>query len=102
MIVTDEPIFRDAGDAVHVATDGRPHGLAEAIETVLADRPYRDELARRAEQRSRRFLWDRVAAEHRQIYAAAARAGRARRWEAERRAVEGEGMGLLGLPLVGS
>jgi glycosyltransferase involved in cell wall biosynthesis len=102
VIVTDEPIFRDAGDAVHVATDSRPHGLAEAIETVLADRPYRDELARRAEQRSRRFLWDRVAAEHRQIYVAAARAGRARRWEVERRAVEGEGMGLLGPPLVGS
>ncbi len=103
VIVTDEPIFRDAGDAVHVAADSQPHGLAEAIETVLADHPYRDELARRAGQRSRRFLWDRVAAEHRQIYAAAARAGRVRRFEGERRAAEREGgVGLIALPLVGS
>jgi glycosyltransferase involved in cell wall biosynthesis len=103
VVVTDEAIFRDAGDAVHVVEGDRPAALSEAIGTVLADRPYREDLARRAERRSRRFLWNRVAADHREIYAAAARAGRARRWEVERRAVEGEAeAGLLRAPLVGA
>jgi glycosyltransferase involved in cell wall biosynthesis len=78
-IVTDEPLFRDAADSLHVVRGGRPEDLAAAIAQVLDDVAYREDLARRAERRSRQFLWDRVVAEHRQVYAAAARAARARR-----------------------
>lgn len=78
-VVSDEPLFRDAGDAVHVVRGGSPSDLASAIARVLDDDRYREDLAARAARRARQFLWDRVAAEHRQVYAAAAGAGRARR-----------------------
>ncbi len=80
LVVTDQPLFRDAFDAVEVVDAADPLGLGHAIGRVLRDDALREDLARRVERRARSFRWDRVVADHRELYAAAAEAGRRRRW----------------------
>ena len=75
VVVTDEPIFDDARDSVLVAAAEDPRGIETAVGQVLRDSALRSDLAARAVRWSRRYRWDRVVAEHRDIYAAAARAG---------------------------
>lgn len=79
VVVSDEELFRDAGDAVHVVDARHPEGIRDGIERLLRDTRYREELAARAERRSRQFMWPRVAADHRQIYLASSHRGRMRR-----------------------
>jgi len=79
VVVTDEPIFDDARDSILVADADRPRGIEEAVGEVLRDGGRRADLADRAERWSRRVRWDRVVADHRDIYVAAARAGAGRR-----------------------
>lgn len=78
VIVTDEPIFTDSRDALFVVDPGDSFGIENAIRRVLMDLDQKSELANRAAIRAQGLRWDRVVADHREIYTAAKRAGRAR------------------------
>jgi glycosyltransferase involved in cell wall biosynthesis len=78
VVVSDQPLFADASDAVLTMGSNDVQGIAESVGRVLGNEEFRQDLARRAEQRSMSFRWERVVAEHRRIYADARRAGRLR------------------------
>ena len=78
VVVTDQPIFDDARDAVEVAETADHVGISRSLGRVLRDDVLRSDLAGRAERWSEQFRWERVLARHQEIYAAAARAGTAR------------------------
>jgi glycosyltransferase involved in cell wall biosynthesis len=84
VVVTDEPIFTDSRDAVFTADGEGPMAIASAIRRVLADDELREDLAGRAALRAQSLRWSRVVADHREIYAAASRAGNARRTQPAR------------------
>ena len=79
VVVTDQPIFDDARGVVEVAGAVDAAGIGEAVGKVLRDAGLRSDLAGRADRWSEEYLWDRVLSRHKEIYAAAARAGAARR-----------------------
>ena len=79
VIVTDEPIFADSRDSLLTADGGDPLAMAAAIRRVLVDGELREDLASRAAARAHGLRWSRAVADHREIYAAAKRAGRQRR-----------------------
>ncbi len=79
VIVTDEPIFADSRDSLLTADGGDPLAMAAAIRRVLVDGELREDLAGRAAARAHGLRWSRAVADHREIYAAAKRAGRQRR-----------------------
>ena len=79
LVVTDEPIFDDARDSILVAEAGNPRGIEEAVGRVLRDEVLRTDLAARAARWSRRYRWDQLVADHRDIYVAAARSAAVRR-----------------------
>jgi glycosyltransferase involved in cell wall biosynthesis len=78
VIVTDQRLFDDAGDSVLVVESNDVAGIADGIREVLVDHRRRDSLAARARDRSSRFRWQRVAAEHRRVYVEARRRARIR------------------------
>ncbi len=78
VVVSDQPLFADARDAVLTMESNNVQGIAASVGRVLGDVELRQDLARRAEQRSMAFRWERVVAEHRGIYADARRAARVR------------------------
>ncbi|MGD0392252.1 MAG: glycosyltransferase [Acidimicrobiales bacterium] len=78
VVVTDTPIFTDSRNALLVV-DGDPLSIEDGIRRVLMDTDLQRDLAYRAAMEARRFRWPRVVADHREIYTAAKRAGRARR-----------------------
>ena len=79
VVVTDEPIFEDSRDALLVVDPSDPHGLEDAVRRVLKSPALRADLAFRSAMRAQRFSWQRVVADHRDIYLSAIRAGRYRR-----------------------
>ncbi len=79
VIVTDEPIFSDSRDALFVVDPDDPLGIESAVRRVLMDADLQQSLAKRAAMRANRFRWQRVVADHREIYMTAKRAGRRRR-----------------------
>lgn len=79
VVVTDEPIFNDSRDSVCVVDPADPQGIEHAIRRVLTDPDLQRELASRATIRAHGVRWDRVVADHREIYTGAIRAGRVRR-----------------------
>ena len=79
VVVTDEPIFADSRDAVLVVDPEDPLGIESAVRRVLMDTELQRRLAALAARRAHGVRWDRVVAEHREIYTAARRSGRARR-----------------------
>jgi glycosyltransferase involved in cell wall biosynthesis len=79
VVVTDEPIFADSRDAVLVVDPEDPLGIESAMRRVLMDTDLQRRLAALAARRAHSVRWDRVVAEHREIYTAARRSGRARR-----------------------
>jgi glycosyltransferase involved in cell wall biosynthesis len=79
VVVTDEPIFTDSRDAVFTVDGEDPPEIAAALRRLLFDDDLRQNLADRAAHRAQSLRWSRVVADHREIYAAASRAGRARR-----------------------
>jgi len=84
VIVTDEPIFADSRDALLVVDPDDPLGIESALRRVLSDPEMAADLAGRAAAQAHRYRWQRVVADHREVYTAAQRAGRARRarqWE---------------------
>ena len=78
VVVTDAPIFTDSRDALLVV-DGDPLSIEDGVRRVLMDTDLQRDLAHRSAMEARRFRWPRVVADHREIYTAAKRAGRARR-----------------------
>jgi glycosyltransferase involved in cell wall biosynthesis len=83
VVVTDEPIFADARDAVMVIDGTAPSGIEDALRRVLHDQELQDQLARRSAALAYRFRWPRVVADHREIYLSAKRAGAGRRQDAQ-------------------
>ncbi len=83
VVVTDEPIFADAHDALMVVDRTAQSGLEDAVRRVLYDQELQDDLARRSAALAHRFRWPRVVADHREIYLAAKRAGARRRHDAQ-------------------
>ena len=79
IVVTDEPIFSDSRDVVLTVDRTDPVGLESALRRVLLDGSLQDELAARASRRARSLRWDRVVADHRDVYLAAKGSGRSRR-----------------------
>jgi glycosyltransferase involved in cell wall biosynthesis len=79
VVVTDEPIFADSRDAVLVVDPEDPLGIESAVRRVLMDTELQRRLAALAARRAHGVRWDRAVAEHREIYTAARRSGRARR-----------------------
>ncbi len=79
IVVTDEPIFADSREAVLPVDPDDPLALEHAIRRVLLDRPVNEEFSRKAARRAQALRWDRVVADHRDIYLAAKRAGTRRR-----------------------
>lgn len=69
VVTTDLAIFDDARDAILPVAEGDRDGLLSALRRVLLDEAFASDLAGRASAAARRFRWDVVAAEHRQIYA---------------------------------
>ena len=78
VVVTDAPIFNDSREALLVV-DGHPSALEDGVRRVLMNADLQRDLADRSARAAQRFRWPRVVAEHREIYTAARRAGRARR-----------------------
>ncbi len=78
IVVTDEPIFADTREALLPVDPDDPVALESAIRRVLLDDELQRDLAGRAAERSHRFRWERVIADHREIYLAAIRAGKER------------------------
>ncbi len=78
VVVTDAPIFTDSRDALLVVA-GDPLSIEDGVRRVLMDSDLQRDLAHRSAMEARRFRWARVVADHREIYTAAKRAGRARR-----------------------
>ncbi len=81
VIVTDEPIFADSRDALLTVDGEDPLAMTEALRRVLLDGGLRDELAARAAALGQSLRWSRAVADHREIYAAAKRAGMERRMQ---------------------
>jgi glycosyltransferase involved in cell wall biosynthesis len=79
IVVTDEPIFSDSRDVVLTADSTDPMGLERALRRVLLDQSLQDDLAGRASRRAKSLRWDRVVADHRDVYLAAKGSGRRRR-----------------------
>ncbi|MGH9079123.1 MAG: glycosyltransferase family 4 protein [Acidimicrobiales bacterium] len=79
VVVTDEPIFADARDALLMVDPADPIGIESGVRRVLMDDDLRRDLADRSATRARRFRWDRVIGDHREIYLSALRAGKDRR-----------------------
>jgi glycosyltransferase involved in cell wall biosynthesis len=79
LVVTDEPIFADSRDVVLTADRADPVGLESALRRVLLDQSLQDELASRASRRARSLRWDRVVADHRDVYLQALGSARSRR-----------------------
>jgi glycosyltransferase involved in cell wall biosynthesis len=79
VVVTDEPIFSDSRDAVLVVDPEDPLGIESAVRRVLMDADLQRRLATLSAGRAHSVRWDRVVAEHREIYMAAKRGGRVRR-----------------------
>ena len=79
VVVTDAPIFSDSRDSLLVV-DGDVISIEEGVRRVLMDADLQRDLADRAAMAARRFRWPRVVADHQEIYTAATRAGRARRF----------------------
>lgn len=79
IVVTDEPIFADSREVVLTVDRTDPAGLENALRRVLLDESLQADLAARASRRARSVLWDRVVADHRDVYLAAKSAGRSRR-----------------------
>ncbi len=78
VVVTDEPIFSDSRDVVLTVDPTDPIGLESALRRVLFDQSLQDDLAGRASRRARSLRWDRVVADHRDVYLAAKGSGRSR------------------------
>jgi glycosyltransferase involved in cell wall biosynthesis len=79
IVVTDEPIFADSREVVLTVDRTDPVGLESALRRILLDKSLQDELAGRAARRTRSLRWDRVVADHRDVYLAAKGSGRSRR-----------------------
>jgi len=78
IVATDLAIFADAGDSLLTVDPSDPTGIEDAVRRVLVDAELQADLAGRAARAARRFRWQRVAADHREIYAAARGAHRRR------------------------
>lgn len=78
IVVTDEPIFADAREALLPVDPEQQDGLETAIRRVLLDEALQRELSDRVTDRATRFRWERVIADHREIYLSAIRAGKER------------------------
>jgi glycosyltransferase involved in cell wall biosynthesis len=78
VITTDLAIFADSREALRVVDTADPLKISEVVGSILRDAECRDELASRASKAARRYRWQRVAADHREIYAMARAASRAR------------------------
>jgi glycosyltransferase involved in cell wall biosynthesis len=74
VIATDLPVFADCRGCVLTIDPADPNALEDSLRRVLTDSDLQDDLAERAATAARRFSWARVAADHREIYAAARRA----------------------------
>lgn len=78
VVVTDQRLFDDASDSLLVIDSNHVVGIADGVRRVLVDDDLRQDLAGRAAKRSNRFRWERVVAEHREIYTQARRTARLR------------------------
>ncbi len=78
IIATDLPIFEDCREALFAVDPKDPPALEDAIRRVLLDPELQRDLSERAATAARRFRWSRIAADHREIYAAARSAFRRR------------------------
>ena len=74
IVVTDEPIFADCRDFVLAVDPSNQVWVEDALRRVITDVELQRDLAARASAGARRFRWSRIAADHREIYAAARRA----------------------------
>lgn len=62
VIALDTPSAREVlGSAVELVPAASPEVLGSAIARLLSDRAYREQLARRGQQRSREYTWDKTA-----------------------------------------
>jgi glycosyltransferase involved in cell wall biosynthesis len=73
VVVTDQRLFDDAADSLLVVKSNDVAGIADGVRRVLSDPELGRDLAERSEQRSNRFRWERVVADHRRIYVEARR-----------------------------
>jgi glycosyltransferase involved in cell wall biosynthesis len=73
VIATDLAIFADCREALLTVDPEDPYALEDALRRVLGDDQLASDLAMRSRRAARRLRWSRIAAEHRQIYAAARR-----------------------------
>jgi glycosyltransferase involved in cell wall biosynthesis len=82
IIATDLPIFADARDSALLIDPTDPTKLENAVRRVLTDSEFQRDLSERAAAAARRNRWSRIAADHREIYAAArTRRRRLSEWE---------------------
>lgn len=78
IIASDLAIFADSREALYLVDPADPRSLEDAVRRVLLDPALQADLAGRAAADARRTRWERVVADHLEIYARA-RAARARR-----------------------
>jgi len=76
LVLSDIPVLREVGgDAAVYVPPQQPAAWADAIEELLGDGELRAELARRGRDRSRRFSWQRTAADTAAVWLEAAGRG---------------------------
>ncbi|MGP0029175.1 MAG: glycosyltransferase [Acidimicrobiales bacterium] len=74
IIATDLPLFDDARESLLLVDPDDNPSLQDAVRQVLIDGDLRRDLALRSAMAARKFRWQRVAQDHRDIYTAARRA----------------------------